>query len=161
MTDTQLQVSGGEVRKHSLYVQNMYNQYGAMLLGYILDVVKNRTVAEQYLVAVFKDLPYQVQEIARPQLNSFCYLQLIARKKLSSFFNSIDDCATVEKKQSGTINSNNKYIVLMSHEQQLVFCGVYWHGKTACILAAELGKTEDAIKKILKECFTTIRNSSK
>jgi len=159
MVDSQLQTTGIAVTNKPAYIQGLYNQYAPMLLGYIFEVVKNMAVAEQYLVAVFKDVPHEIDEISKAGVNSFCHLQLMARKKLSSFFDSVDDCAEGET-QPAVIN-NNKYIALMSQEQQLVFCGVYWHGKTIAKIAAELEKTEDAVKRVLKECFTTIRNSSR
>lgn len=161
MTDKQLKSTGSIVHGGPAYVNNLYNQYAAMLLGYIFEVVKNMTVAEQYLIAVFKDVPHELGEVLKSGGNEFCQLQLIARKKLSDFFVSVDECATNDVKHIGIANSNNKYIGFMNNEQKLVFCGVYWQGKTVSRLAAELEKTEDAIKKILKECFTTIRNTRK
>jgi hypothetical protein len=47
----------------------------------------------------------------------------------------------------------------MTLEQLHVFCGLHYHGKNTITLAAELGKSEDDIRKILKESFTLIRNS--
>jgi hypothetical protein len=161
MTDKQLKTLGSSVHDGPAYVSSLYNQYAAMLLGYILEVVKNMTVAEQYLIAVFKDVPHELEGISKLGGNEFCQLQLIARKKLTHFFVTVDECTTNDVKHIGIANSNNKYIGFMNNEQKLVFCGVYWHGKTISRLAAELEKTEDAIKKILKECFTTIRNSSR
>ena len=46
----------------------------------------------------------------------------------------------------------------MTPEQEQVFCGMHYHGKSTATLAAELGKSEDAVKIILKESFTIIRN---
>jgi len=119
------------------------------------------TVAEQYLIAVFKDLPQGFDEFSVSGGSAFCQLQTMARKKLSNFFVSVDERATNDVKHIGITNSNNKYIGFMTSEQRLVFCGIYWHGKTVSRLAVELEKTEDAVRKILKACFTTIRNSSR
>lgn len=160
MVEPRLQTTGIVAQTTSQHVQSLYNQYAAKLLGYIFEVVKNMNVAEQYLVAVFKDVPHELDELSKSGVNSFCHLQTMARKKLAGFFESVNDCAVADLKPSLT-NPNNKYIGMMSTEQQLVFCGVYWHGKTITKLAAELEKTEDAIRRVLKECFTTIRNSSK
>jgi hypothetical protein len=160
--DTQLKPSSTLIiQNRPAYIQALYNQYGAMLLGYIFEVVKNMTVAEQYLVAVFKDLPHEADEISKLGVGSFCQLQMLARKKLSGFFDSVKDCAVADMPQVKAADNKNKYIALMTSEQKLVFCGVYWHGKSMTKLAAELEKTEDAVKRLLKECFTTIRNSRK
>jgi DNA-directed RNA polymerase specialized sigma24 family protein len=160
MVETQLQTSEIITQSRSQHVQSLYNQYAAKLLGHIFEVVKNMNIAEQYLIAVFKDVPHELDELSKSGVNPFCYLQAMARKKLVIFFDSVNDCAVADQKPAVS-NPNNKYISLMTTEQQLVFCGVYWHGKTISKLAAELEKTEDAVKRVLKECFTTIRNSNR
>jgi len=157
--ETQLQTSD-IIQNPGRYVQELYNQYAAKLLGHIFEVVKNMNIAEQYLIAVFKDVPNELNELSKSEVNSFCYLQAMARKKLTNFFESVNDCAVADQVPA-TANPNNKYVGMMTLEQQLVFCGVYWHGKTITKLAAELDKTEETIKRVLKECFTTIRNSSR
>lgn len=159
MVDKNFESSGITVPNN--HVSALYNQYAGMLLGYIFEVVKNMTVAEQYLIAVFKDVPYELGELTKPGSNVFCQLQIIARKKLAGFFDSVHNCEDGAERRPAIANTNNKYIGTMNSEQQLVFCGIYWHGKTISRLAIELDKTEDAVKKILKECFTTIRNSSR
>ncbi|SDE28340.1 hypothetical protein SAMN05216464_10591 [Mucilaginibacter pineti] len=125
-----------------------------MLLGYIVEAVKNRDIAEQYLIAVFNDVQNELDEFTKPGVNAFCRLQLMARKKLIDFFGSSTEPVSEEK-------SNNKYTAKMNREQQIVFCGVHWQGKTIARLATELNKPDEAIRKILKECFTIIRSSSK
>jgi len=127
-----------------------------MLLGYIFEVVKNQSVAEQYLVSVFNDVPNELDEITKPGVNALCRLQMMARKKLTIYFETLDDGA--DPRQRNMAISNNKFIALMSAEQQQVFCGVHYQCKTITKLAAELNKPEDTIKKTLKECFTIIRS---
>jgi DNA-directed RNA polymerase specialized sigma24 family protein len=160
MGDNQFQTSGITVQGRSAFVNALYNQYSAMLLGYIFEVVKNMADAEQYLIAVFKDVPHELDELSKTGVNTFCYLQLMARKKLSGFFEAIDECAGTEQNSKTIANSKNKYVGLMTTDQQHVFCGIYWHGKTVAKLAEELGKAEDAVRKLLKECFTIIRSSN-
>ncbi len=140
-------------------VQNLYSNYAAMLLGYIFEVVKSRAVAEQYLVAVFNDVPAQINEFYKPGTNAFCRLQLMARKKLDDYFESVDDCGITKSVQKNVFIGQNKFLKQMTHEQQVVFCGMHWHGRTTAKLAAELDKPEGEIRKILKECFTIIRTS--
>ena len=123
-------------------------------MGYIVEAVKNRDIAEQHLIAVFNDVQNELDEFAKPGVNVFCRLQLMARKKLVSFFESSAEPAPPKK-------SNNKYIAQMNREQQIVFYGVHLQGKTITRLATELNKPDEAIRKILKECFTIIRSSSK
>lgn len=139
-------------------VNHLYNSYAAMLLGYIFKVVKNQPVAEQYLVLVFNDVPDELDELYKPGVNAFCHLQLMARKKLTSFFESTNEGTNEETSQKDPFISKNRFLNLMNQEQQLVFCGAHWQGKTTAKLAAELNRPDDEIRKILKECFTIIRS---
>lgn len=139
--------------------QSLYNSYGGMLLGYIFEVVKSTQVAEQYLVDVFNQLQFtDIQAISKPGINTFCQLQQIARKKLASFTSTVEDCAEENTKTAAPAIKGNKFVEQMAPEQQEVFCGVHYHGKSIPALAAELNKPEDAIRRILRESFLIIRN---
>ncbi|OOQ59200.1 hypothetical protein BC343_28990 [Mucilaginibacter pedocola] len=137
----------------------LYNSYSSMLLGYLLEALKDKQAAEQYLVEIFSQLEFtDIQAITKPGVNTYCQLQMIARKKLSAFLATVDDCAEPAKTSQPRVISGNKFIDMMSHEQQTVFCGVHYHGKSINALSAELEKPEAEIKRILKESFTIIRN---
>jgi hypothetical protein len=156
--NTQVQNSASVGQSRLLLVHKLYQQYAGMLLGYIVDVVKNQAVAEQYLVAVFKDVPPELDELTNQNVSPFCYLQAMARKRLAGYFkNTIHPNPEDSGKPS---ICNNKYTQQMTPEQQIVFCGVHWQGKTIAGLAAELNKPEESIRKILKDCFTIIRSSN-
>ncbi|MNY41896.1 hypothetical protein D3C86_1767410 [compost metagenome] len=47
----------------------------------------------------------------------------------------------------------------LTSEQQHVFRGVYYHGKSIETIAKSENKPEDLIRKTLKEAFDIIRNS--
>lgn len=139
--------------------QDLYNSYGSMLLGYLFEVTKSKPVAEQYLVDIFNGLQFtDIQAITKPGVNTFCQLQVIARKKLASFLETVVECADPAVKPKTLPEQSNKFTDLMEPEQRQVFCGIHYHGKSAGILAAELNKTEEAIRQILKESFNVIRN---
>jgi acetylornithine/succinyldiaminopimelate/putrescine aminotransferase len=141
--------------KHSLY-----HNYGAMLLGYIQEAVKEQAIAEQYLVELFSELKASdIMDIMSNGANQFLRLQHIARKKLSSFFSNMESCTDQDELTLKKAINGNKFIDMMRHEQKLVFCGVHYHGKTIAKLAAELNKPEDAIRQLLRESFTIIRNN--
>lgn len=141
--------------KHSLYAN-----YGAMLLGYIIEVVKEIAVAEQYLTEVFNELQNKdIEEILAPGSNAFVRLQQLTRKKLSSFISSIESRADGVEISAKKAIRGNKIIDLMDNEQQVVFCGVHYHGKTTANLASELNKPEDDIRKLLRESFIIIRKN--
>jgi hypothetical protein len=156
--NTQVQNSASVGQSRLLLVHKLYQQYAGMLLGYIVDVVKNQAIAEQYLVAVFKDVPYELDELTNQNVSTFCHLQVMARKKLTGYFSNTAQHNGEDSNKSSICN--NKYTQQMTPDQQLVFCGVHWHGKTIAGLAAELNQPEESIRKILKDCFTIIRTSN-
>ena len=131
-----------------------------MLLGYILEVVKSRQVAEQYLVDIFGELqPLDIEHVTQTGVNTFCRLQQIARKKLATFTQNIDDCAEDNQRQKSIAISDNRFTNLMSPDEQLVFCAIHYHGKSTASLAIELNKPETAIRQILRDSFIKIRNN--
>ena len=140
-------------------VRDLYNSYGAMLLGFIFEIVKNHQVAERYLIEVFNDLSDRFDEYAIKDISTLSQLQILARKKLKPFFETVKGCDEEQVAKSRTLFSNNKYIEQMTAEQQLVFCGIHYHGKTIAVIAAQLNKPEDEIRRLLKDSFTHIRNS--
>jgi len=138
--------------------RELYDDYGAMLLGYIVGVVNDRHVAGQYLVEIFKDLSNGLSVNQEKGSSVFVQLQLLARKKLEPFFETAKNCSTTDFVYDA--QSKNRSIGLMTPDQQTVFCGMHYHGKSVNILALELNKSGDEIRKILKESFTIIRNSN-
>ncbi|MBD1387162.1 hypothetical protein IDJ75_17880 [Mucilaginibacter rigui] len=131
-----------------------------MLLGYIKEVVKEQAMAEQYLIELFNELKTaDINEVTAAGVNTFLRLQQIARKKLSSFITTVEHCTDQAEIATKKAITGNKFIELMSSEQQLVFCSVHYHGKTITKLAAELNKPEDTIRLLLRESFTIIRNN--
>jgi hypothetical protein len=133
--------------------QDLFNQFGGMLFGYISEVVKNKTLAEQCLVDIFNHLQLSdIHDITRPGINTFIYLQDITRNKLAAFAADTNTPATITVK-------GNKFIDLMNPNQQQIFCGIHYHGKSIAQIAAELNKTEDAVRELLRECFNIIRSN--
>ncbi|MBE9585252.1 sigma-70 family RNA polymerase sigma factor [Mucilaginibacter sp. JRF] len=137
-------------------VQFIYDRYAGMLLGYIYDVVKDRTLAEQYLNDTFTTVALLADELTKSEENIYRKLQLIARGKLSSYFNTMQQCDISETVK----HRPNKYLNSMSERQLQVFCGVHYHGKKINTIAAEMNEPEDVVKKLLKEAFLIIRKSN-
>lgn len=136
-------------------IQALYNKYGGMLFGYILDAVKDERLAEQYLAETFNSIPLQSDEFLSADNNEYCKLQGLARKTLAAYF---------DKHKNGTETDpparHNKFINRMSANQQKVFCGLYYCGKTTAGLATELNISTSEVRKLLKEAFTIVRNNS-
>ncbi|WEA00201.1 sigma factor-like helix-turn-helix DNA-binding protein [Mucilaginibacter sp. SJ] len=153
----QLQTPAPLSQSRAAAIRNLYDNYAATLLGYIFEVVQNQLIAEQYLIAVFNNVPNEIEELSKTGVNVFCRLQIMARQKMVDFFETPDN-DTGKKAGQNMPWLNNKPIALMTPLQQQVFCGIYYQCKTTSHTAKELNKTEEEIRKILKECFTIIRN---
>lgn len=141
----------------SSIIHALYDEYAGLLLGYIYEVVKDREIAEEYLVSVFNELPCHLHEITRPGLNTYHQLQLLTRKVLADYFATIPACVPANPEKNYLPSNPNKFLSGMTEEQQLIFCSVHYHGKSICVLAAELNISETAIKKTLKQAFEVIR----
>ena len=139
-------------------IHDLYQRYGSRLLGYITEVVKDSNLAEQYLIAVFKEVLNKVEEVSLAD-NPWIKLQRLAKSVLSSFNQAVLPHSFPAKSNGSTII--NSYMKLMNVEQQEVFCGIHYQQKNTAILAKELNKTENAVKQLLREALIIIRNEQK
>ena len=155
--NTRLQTPAPVVQSESAAVLNLYNSYAAKLLGYIYEVVQNKLVAEQYLEAVFNDIPNELEQFSKNGTSALCLLQIMARKKLVHFFEALEN-DTDKTTWENLPWTNNPYVAVMTPLQQQVFGGIHYQCKSTENIAIELNKTEEEIRKTLKECFTIIRN---
>lgn len=140
-------------------VRAIYDEYAGLLLGYINEVVKNETLAGQYLISVFDELPRHLPDLLKPGTNTYLQLVLLARKSLAGFFETIPACKPDDKKFY-TPAKPNRFLNRMSNEERFIFCSVHFNGKSVSTLATELNQSEQEIKKILQRAFAAIRNPS-
>lgn len=133
----------------------LYQRYGGLLLGYITEVVKDKTLAEQCLVEVFKEVFGKLEEYTYAD-NTWITLQQLAKKVLLKF-----NTVTQQGNYINEASATNSYVKLMNHEQRLVFYGLHYQQKNIATLANELNKTEDTIRQLLREALIIIRNEQK
>ncbi|MBS7563646.1 sigma-70 family RNA polymerase sigma factor [Mucilaginibacter sp. Bleaf8] len=134
----------------------LYDRYGNLLLGYITKVVNDRKLAEEYLVDIFKEIPFRLSEFSQNQGNAWLRLQMIAKQKLAG-------CARAQQEHALTnsikaTGRGDEFLSLMNEQQRFVFCGIYYYQQPVSWLAQELGTTANDIRKILREAFKVIRN---
>jgi DNA-directed RNA polymerase specialized sigma24 family protein len=134
-------------------VQDLYNRYAGMLLGFILEIVINTDKAEQCLTCVFKELPHHLDDLRNSQLSEFCFLQRITRKKAMNYIDS--------QAVAGVPLALKKYADRLSDEHLRVFHGTHYLCKTTAMLALELNKTEAEIRLLLKQAFDKIRKGER
>jgi len=146
------------VRTRLTVTRDLYNHYGGMLLGYLTDIVKDHQLAENYLVDIFRELPEYVEDYLSSDRSIWVQLQALTKSKLSSFFNSQQDCRFVADDIHQKWSRVGSQLAGLSPLQRTVFCGMYYHQKSLSIIAHETGQSEDVVKRILREVFTMIRN---
>ena len=73
--------------KHPPYSLNeLYDKFAGMLLGYISGTVIDAKAAEEHLISIFNGLPSHLNEINADGCNAWCHLQRLAQKHLSAFY---------------------------------------------------------------------------
>jgi len=135
-------------------IQLLYARYSAMLLGYIIEIIKDRKLAEDYLVKIFCELSKtRAYACDSPEVFSWKQLRIFAMGILPSSDNSSDVAAP---KADG---DKPRKSVLLDADQQFVFNNVYYYGKSITEIAAKLKLTEDTVQKILKEAFAAMKGN--
>lgn len=138
-------------------INTLYDDYAAMLLGYINEVVKDELVAEEYLLKTFNTISQKFNYTNWNERNNWVQLLGFARAELVPFYTILKSCET-----STIANSNSniayKNLYNMTEEQKHVFCSIYYNKKTIAELSKEINKSEDLIKTLLKEAFCIIRS---
>jgi DNA-directed RNA polymerase specialized sigma24 family protein len=141
-----------------LVTRALYYRYSSWLLGYLMTVVKDYELAEQYLVEIFKEVPSRLQDFTGSNSSPWLALQLLAKSKLKEYTRALHVGKEKNNIDSAERLKFDSYVNAMTTEQQIVFCGVYYYQKSTALLAQELNKADNEVKKILKEAFLMIKN---
>ncbi len=138
--------------------RDVYNRYSGMMLGYLVDIVKDRQLAENYLVEIFSDFQSGVNSQFVSEQSLWTQLQQLAKSKLLSFIHSKHDCRAFEEDIHSKWTKIGSQLATLTAKQRAVFCGMYYHQKPAKVIAGEINESEEKVKQILKEVFIVIRN---
>jgi len=139
----------------SAIIRRLYDRYGGMLLGYLVETLKDRALAEEYLVTLFREIADQHPNTSEDI--TWCRLHRLAKSKLALLNNNSN--FNTNKPGSLIPSPSNKFLDIMTDEQKHIFCSVYYQGKPISALSQQLNKPEGSIKKALVDAFAIIRNS--
>jgi len=144
---------------NSRQLQELYNNYGGMLFGYIFEVVKDRQLAETYLLKVFANISKRIELQNHEEINSWAQVFRYTKHQLGSFSNPTEDGPA---NQSETIKYKELHPCLtrLNDEERKIFCDSYYYGKTIDAISTELNQSEALIRKTLRQAFITIRTDS-
>lgn len=139
-------------------IRSLYDRHAGMLLGYIFELVKDRKLAEAYLVKVFCELSLRFNDANFTEITGWSQLHKFAREMLLS---SSDSFRPIGLKAGLEIpGAPDSDLRQLTGEQRQVFSDVYYNGKTIADISRSLNKTEDLTRKTLKEAFAIMRKSS-
>ncbi|WP_316821090.1 hypothetical protein [Pedobacter gandavensis] len=140
-------------------IKRLYDRYAGMLLGYIFEVVKDRKLAEDYLVKIFSALSLQYENSGEEGFNNWCQLLKFAKTKLQQFYAVNGDEQIYHRKGLDLVAAVNPRLDRLNESQRRVFCEIYHHGKTISALSIALNTTEDLTRKTLKEAFLIMKSN--
>ncbi len=139
-------------------IRCLYDRHAGMLLGYIFEVVKDRKLAEEYLVKIFSALSLLREKQEEADINTWCELLRYAKAKLLLLHVQSRQDETEVHTGMSVVRPANTYLDKLNEFQRRVFCEVYHHGKTISALSIALNTTEDLTRKTLKEAFLIMRS---
>ncbi|TDQ11896.1 RNA polymerase sigma factor [Pedobacter metabolipauper] len=147
------------VRNKQISIRRIYDKYADSMLGYVYEVVKDRKLAEEYLVEIFCDISTHFDDNDLEENINWSKLQRFAKNKLQAFND------TIKLSDPGTVavtvhNSSNMYLDKLTDEQRLVFCAAYYYGKSVISISEELSIPKEQVQKTLKDAFSIIRKTS-
>lgn len=144
---------------NSRQLQDLYNNYGDMLYGYIFEVVKDRKLAETYLLKVFANISRQTESQNQEEINSWAQVFRYTKDQLQHFNNPAEDKLS---HQSETVSYKELHpsLTVLNDEERKIFCDSYYYGKTIDAISIELNQSEALIRKTLRQAFITIRSGS-
>lgn len=140
----------------AITVSEIYDRYSGMLLGYINQIVADKTIAEQYLISIFSELPAHLDSFNTNGISTWCNLQRIAKNKIT-FNEKLNNNAPSIR---STPIPSNKIFEIMSENQRFVFFNIYYRNKTINALSQELNTSVETVRKTLKEAFNIIKQTA-
>ncbi|MBB2149247.1 hypothetical protein [Pedobacter gandavensis] len=142
---------------HSIHY--LYDRHAGKLLGFIFEVVKDRKLAEDYLVKIFSALSLQHNQQGEEGIHTWCQLLKFAKTKLQQLPVEHRGMEAYDRSAMTVMHPSNTYLDRLTEMQRMVFCEVYHHGKTISALSIALNTTEDLTRKTLKEAFLIMRSN--
>nr|WP_121273214.1 sigma-70 family RNA polymerase sigma factor [Pedobacter schmidteae] len=141
---------------NSAQLRELYNNYGAMLLGYIMEVIKDKKIAEAYFLKIFTHISKEIESSEVSGIYGWPQIFRYTRHRLATYANPL------ASHPSGTIKYKEQHPALhqLTDEQRKIFCDAYYYGKTTDAISIELNQPEALIRKTLREAFIIIRTGS-
>jgi hypothetical protein len=143
-------------------VDFLYNSYGSMLFGYILQFIPDNKEAGKVLVLVFDKIAARLQEACTSSLSVYCWMQVEARQVILEYQRQLSSNNNGRQPVTQEYNKSAYYLSLLegaSDEQRLVFKEIFLLGREKEDLANQLQKNVHEISRLLKESLVIMRKN--
>lgn len=132
-------------------IRLLYNKYSGMLLGFISQIIDDRSQAEQQMINIFK-------ELAKNGLKN----NLTTQSSVVTSWNELRKFAlTYLPVKTITQPSMAKPVIKqhLTEQEQQVFNIAYYQKQSVSAIALQLKQTEDSIRETLKKAFAVMKQN--
>ncbi|WP_443939271.1 hypothetical protein [Pedobacter sp. MW01-1-1] len=134
-------------------LKHLYDQYGGMVMGYMFGVVKERNLAQEYLIQFFSEISTDFFDAKLTSAQVWCALYKLAKSYLSMVL-----VKGIGNEAAGTAIPVQG-LQDLSSGHRAVFHSVY-NGEMAITELSDAQSTHpDEVKKMMRETFITMRNA--
>ena len=132
-------------------IRLLYNKYSGMLLGFISQIIDDRSQAEQQMINIFK-------ELAKNGLKN----NLTTQSSVVTSWNELRKFALTYLPVKTITQPSMAKPVIKQHltdQEQQVFNIAYYQKQSVSAIAVQLKQTEDSIRETLKKAFAVMKQN--
>ena len=132
-------------------IRLLYNKYSGMLLGFISQIIDDRSQAEQQMINIFK-------ELAKNGLKN----NLTTQSSVVTSWNELRKFALTYLPVKIITQPSMAKPVIKQHlteQEQQVFNIAYYQKQSVSAIALQLKQTEDSIRETLKKAFAVMKQN--
>lgn len=141
--------------------KSLYDQYGAMLYGYILQFIPDKEVADQSLINIFSHIYTHIDEGIRSSQGIVIWMLGEARKllipQLKPQKTQVENEKVIDKE-----SNRDTFNVLFNHvseQQKYLFIESYYKGRPIEQIAQEINLAPEKTAELLKATLLTLRKA--
>ena len=137
-----------ELKAKATDIRLLYSKYSGMLLGYISQIIDDKSQAEAQMISIFCELAKaNIKAVDQSSIeNIYCWNDL-RRFALNH----------LPEKSNYEHHSKNIPSLKLNEFQQKVFDIAYYQKKSLSAIATQLNQPEESIRKTLKEAFAVMK----
>ena len=135
----------------------LYQKYSATLLGYLAGVIADQQESEKCLVAIISRFAVDRDEDILTGQVTWLKLLQYSRSMLPQLQHHLNGASVGKLGVQWSSGIGQEKLSVLNAREREIFCGIYYHGRSASDLATSLGEREEAIRSQFKLSFDKIR----